>query len=342
MSLTAIWFVLVGVLFLVYAILDGFDFGVGILSLFGRSDEERRIHMNAIGPVWDGNEVWLVTAGGALFAAFPPVYATVFEGFYIALMLLLAALIFRAVSFEFRGKVEAPAWRRFWDLAFGLGSLAPALLLGVALGNLLRGIPIDEAGMFRGGFLGLLNPYALCLGLTSLCAFTLHGAMYMALKSDGDLRDRMGLFARRVFPVFAVFFLVAHLWTALGMTVLPEAPAALRALARGGDLVIAVALVAALWWALHRRPDLRMTGFALSCAAIGWSMVFALIALFPRLAPSSIDPAYSLTIHNTSSGPLTLRIMLIIALTGVPAVIAYQSAVYWIFRGKVVLTDDSY
>jgi cytochrome d ubiquinol oxidase subunit II len=168
MDLNSIWFWLIAVLIIGYAILDGFDFGVGVLSLFGRDEKERRIHFNAIGPVWDGNEVWLITGGGALFAAFPIVYATVFSGFYLALMLLLTALIFRAVSFEFRNKVESPGWRRAWDFAFGFGSLLPAVLFGIAVGNILRGVPIDASGNFLGTFLGLLNPYSIGVGLLSL------------------------------------------------------------------------------------------------------------------------------------------------------------------------------
>ena len=190
MDLNTIWFWLIGVLIIGYAILDGFDFGVGILSLFSRFENERRIHFNAIGPVWDGNEVWLLTGGGALFAAFPAVYAMVFSGFYIALMLLLAALIFRAVSFEFRNKVDSPAWRRLWDWAFGLGSLLPALLFGVVIGNILHGVPIDTNGNYLGTFIGLLNPYSLGVGFLSLVLFTMHGAIYLATKSDGILRDR--------------------------------------------------------------------------------------------------------------------------------------------------------
>ncbi|MCL5030614.1 MAG: cytochrome d ubiquinol oxidase subunit II, partial [Bacteroidetes bacterium] len=176
MDLNLTWFLLVGVLIIGYAILDGFDLGVGVIHLFTKDEIEKRIEMNAIGPVWDGNEVWLLTGGGALFAAFPIVYATVFSGFYIAFMLLLTALIFRAVSFEFRGKVNSSGWKKLWDLAFGLGSLLPSILFGVAIGNILRGIPINEQGNFTGSFIDLLNPYSILIGLLSLAMFIMHGA----------------------------------------------------------------------------------------------------------------------------------------------------------------------
>jgi len=191
MDLNTVWYLLLGLLLAIYSVMDGFDMGVGTLSLLARNDRERRIYLNAIGPVWDGNEVWLLTAGGAMFAAFPQVYATVFSGFYLALMLLLLALIFRAVSFEFYSKLDSPAWRKAWGLAFALGSLLPAVLMGVALGNILRGIPVDRAAEFRGTFLGLLNPYSILVGVGALVMFVMHGAAYMVLKTDGDLQNRM-------------------------------------------------------------------------------------------------------------------------------------------------------
>ena len=191
MDLNIIWFLLIAVLLIGYAILDGFDLGVGVLHLFTKDENERRININSIAPVWDGNEVWLLTAGGALFAAFPIVYATVFSGFYLAFMLLLFALIFRAVSMEFRGKVDSPKWRSVWDWAFGLGSLLPALLYGVAIGNILRGIPINSEGYFTGNFFSLLNPYSILVGLLSLVLFTMHGSIYLSMKSAGAHRERV-------------------------------------------------------------------------------------------------------------------------------------------------------
>src|SRR6266542_3135720 len=213
MDLNTIWFLLVGVLIAGYAVLDGFDLGVGALSLLARSKEERDLHVAAIGPVWDGNEVWLLTGGGALFAAFPPVYATVFSGFYLALMLLLVALIARAVSLEFRQLVAAPAWTRVWDWAFGLGSLVPAVLFGVAVGNVLRGVPIGPDFAWQGSFLGLLNPYAILIGLVSFAMFVMQGALYMRMKTEGELADRMGRIALVAYVAFAALFAVATVAT---------------------------------------------------------------------------------------------------------------------------------
>ena len=211
-----LWFLLFGVLVAGYAVLDGFDLGVGVLSLFRQSPDEKRLMINAIGPVWDGNEVWLLTAGGALFAAFPPVYATVFSGFYLALILLLVFLILRAVSMEFRGKVDSQTWRRFWDLGFGVGSFGPALLFGVAVGNIMRGIALDANGLYTGSFLDLLNPYALVMGLLSLVAFTCHGAVFMWTKSDGELAEAMRAWATRAWMLWVAVYVVATLFTFFG------------------------------------------------------------------------------------------------------------------------------
>ena len=212
-DLNTIWFLLVGILIIGYAILDGFDLGVGCLHLLARNDKERRIFMNSIGPVWDGNEVWLLTGGGALFAAFPVVYATVFSGFYLAFMLLLFALIFRAVSFEFRGKEESITWRKSWDWAFFLGSLLPAILFGVAIGNIMRGIPIDSEGIFRGSFLGLLNPYSLFIGIVSLTMFVWHGANYLTIKTESNLQIRAKKWAWQGWLVFLILYVIATVST---------------------------------------------------------------------------------------------------------------------------------
>jgi len=209
------WYILFGVLIIGYAILDGFDLGVGVLSLFGKRGEERRKYLNAIGPVWDGNEVWLLTAGGALFAAFPPVYATLFSGFYLVLMLLLLGLIFRAVSIEFRGKVADPRWQSFWDWGFGLGSFLPALLFGVAVGNVLRGVPLDTAGEYAGGFITLLNPYSLLLGTLGLVMFVCHGAIYMALKSEGELRESMLRWAMLGWMAWVVLYVLSTFYSTM-------------------------------------------------------------------------------------------------------------------------------
>ncbi len=339
--LSTIWFLLVGVLFTGYVILDGFDLGVGVLSLFAKNEDERRIHMKAIGPVWDGNEVWLLTAGGALFAAFPPVYATAFEGFYVALMLVLAALIFRAVSLEFHDKVDAPGWRRAWGLAFGVGSLLAAVLFGVAAGNIVRGIPIDTGFAFTGTFVGLLNPYSLLVGVAALVLLTAHGASYMTLKTEGELRDRMGRWALGGFVVFLALFAVAYLWTLTGAVWRGE-PEAWRSAYKLHFVVPVVAVLVAV--NLLRLLKVQRFGgaFLHSCLMVVTVMGFILVSLYPRLLPSSVDLAYSLNIENASSSTLTLTAMLVIALLGMPLVIGYQAMIYWIFRGAVDASDEGY
>jgi len=337
-DLNTTWFALIGILFTGYAVLDGFDLGVGVLHLFARDDTERRINMNAIGPVWDGNEVWLLTAGGALFAAFPPVYATVFSGFYMALMLILAALIFRAVSLEFRGKVDSSGWRRFWDWSFGLGSLLPAVLFGVAVGNLLRGVPIDGEGAYIGSFLGLLNPYAILIGLLSLVMFVMHGAMYMTLKTNGDLCKRMVKWASGAWIGFVALYFIATLYTFFEASYLFEGNFGnplfwmFLILLLGAIILTPIALKAGRYF----------RAFLASSATIVSVIGLAAVSMYPRLAPSSIDLAYSLTAYNASSTPRTLTVMLIIALIGMPVVIAYTVYIYRVFKGKTIITEESY
>jgi cytochrome d ubiquinol oxidase subunit II len=338
MDLNMIWFFLVGVLITGYAILDGFDLGVGVLSLFLKTADERRLAINAIGPVWDGNEVWLITGGGALFAAFPIVYATVFSGFYLALMLLLVALIFRAVSMEFRGKVDSPVWRRWWDRAFGIGSLLPAVLFGVAFGNILRGIPIDAQGMFTGSFPGLLNPYSILIGLLSLVLFTMHGALYLAMKTDGDLRNRLARWISTSWIAMIVLYVVATVATLFQSPFLfagmPAKPLfwGLLLLLLGSALMIPVSTRAARFG----------RAFLASSVTITCMIGLSALSLFPRLVPSSTDLRYSLTAYNASSTGTTLSAMLVIALIGMPLVIGYTVFIYRVFRGKVTITPDSY
>ncbi|MGD0037339.1 MAG: cytochrome d ubiquinol oxidase subunit II [Bacteroidota bacterium] len=338
MDLNSIWFWLLCVLIVGYAILDGFDFGVGILSLFGRDEKERRIHFNAIGPVWDGNEVWLLTGGGALFAAFPAVYATVFSGFYLALILLLAALIFRAVSFEFRNKVDSPTWRRAWDWAFGLGSLLPALLFGVAIGNILHGVPINADGNYLGTFFGLLNPYSIGIGLLSLVLFTMHGAIYLATKSDSDLRDRSQKWASYLWMVYVMLYVIITLWTWLASPFL-----FVDSLRNPMFYIFIIVLLGNIVYL----PILLKAGkfyksFIVSSLIIAAMLCQMALSLYPRLVPSSIDLHYSLTIYNSSSSPLTLQTMLVIAVIGIPIVIAYSIFIHYVFRGKVEITEESY
>ncbi|HOX42144.1 MAG TPA: cytochrome d ubiquinol oxidase subunit II [Myxococcota bacterium] len=337
-ALQLTWFLLFGVLVAGYAILDGFDLGVGVLSLTGRDEAERRLFGQAIAPVWDGNEVWLLTAGGSLFAAFPAAYASVFSGFYLAFMLLLLALIARAVALEFRSKVAAPGWRRTWDLAFGLGSLVPSLLFGVAVGNILRGLPLDGAGNYTGTFLGLLHPYALCLGLLALCMFVCHGALYMAGKVEGDLQRRMRAWAERAWAAWVALFLVGTLLTFF------FAPERLRILP-GNPLVWPVlagllASLAGLPGALGR-GRLRLA-FLLSAAAIGLQIALVGLSLYPHLVPALGDPAGGLTIVQASSSPHTLGVMLVIAGVGMPLVLAYTVFIYRVFKGKLRPGDEAY
>ncbi len=337
MDLNTIWFLLVAVLLAGYAVLDGFDLGAGTLHLLLRDETERRTVMNAVGPVWDGNEVWLLAGGGALFAAFPPVYATVFSGFYLALTLLLVALILRAVSFEFRGKVDTPRWRRSWDLAFGLGSAVPALLFGVAVGNVLRGVEVDAAGVST-TLPGLLNPYALLIGVLGLAMFVLHGATYLGLKTDGALRARMARTASLAWAAFIGLFAVATVTSYFVSPFLFDGWF-------GNPLTwlfFVLFLAACIAGPLAVRAGRLGRAFLASATATVSLIGLAGVGLFPRLVPVRPDLAASLTIYNASSSPHTLMAMLVIALIGMPFVIAYTALIYRAFRGKTTLTADSY
>ena len=337
-DLNTVWFILVGVLFAGYAMLDGFDLGIGALHLFTSEDEERRVMINAIGPVWDGNEVWLVTGGGALFAAFPNVYATVFSGFYLALYLLLAALIFRAVAIEFRSKRPERWWRQTWDVGFAVGSILSSLLIGVALGNIAWGIPIDEHGEFAGTFFSLLTPYPLLVGVTTVALFMMHGAIYGVMKTEGSLHDKLRGWAMNSI----IFFVICA--TMLTMATLLYVPH-LAARVRDNPWLFSVALANMLAIAnipreFHHGNDGR--AFLSSCAAIVTLMALFALNVFPNLVTSLPNPENSLNIHNAASSPNTLRIMLIIACIGLPVVLAYTVSIYWIFRGKVKLDRMSY
>ncbi len=338
MDLNAIWFLLVGVLFIGYAILDGFDFGVGILHLFAREEQHRRLAINAIGPVWDGNEVWLLTGGGALFAAFPVVYATVFSGFYLALMILLVALIFRAVAMEFRGKVDSPRWRQAWDWAFGLGSLIPALLFGVAFGNILQGVPVDRGAVYTGSFLGLLRPYPLLVGVLGLVTFTMHGAIYLTMKTEGSLRQRLVRLASRLWMVLVALYIIATVATIFVAPFLFAQDVS----SVGFWLLLRATVGAAMAIPGLLTANRYGRAFAASSGTIAGMMALSMLSLFPRLVPSSIDLEYSLTAYNASSSPATLLTMLIVALIGMPLVVGYTIVIYRVFKGKVVITPESY
>ena len=329
MDLNTLWFVLIAVLFTGFFVLEGFDYGVGILLPFvAKTDAERRRVINTIGPVWDGNEVWLLTAGGAIFAAFPHWYATLFSGFYLALFLILVALIVRGVAFEFRSKDKSPAWRATWDWMIFFGSLLPALLWGVALANLLKGVPIDASKNFVGGFFDLLSPYTLVAGLASLSLFVTHGAIFLNLKSTDPIRSRSTQIIKKIGPAATVLLLLfvvgTYAWTdvyaRLGVN-----PGLVPFLALGSLL--------SAGYLIHRE---RMGwAFVMTTAAIVFSVATLFMALFPRVMVSSLDPSWSLTIYNASSTPYTLKIMSIVAGIFVPIVLAYQGFSYWVFRHRI-------
>jgi cytochrome bd ubiquinol oxidase subunit II len=337
-DLNTVWFILVGVLFTGYAMLDGFDLGIGALHLFAKRDQDRRILLNSIGPVWDGNEVWLVTGGGALFAAFPNVYATVFSGFYLAFVLLLFALIFRAVAIEFRSKQPMRWWRQMWDIGFAAGSVLSALLIGVAMGNIAWGIPIDDRGEFAGTFLGLLHPYPLLLGVTTVALFMMHGAIYGLMKTEGDLHDQL----RRWAMNSIIFFVVCAAMTTMAtLLYVPHMAAQIRSHPWLFSIAIANMLcIANIPREFYLGRDFQ--AFLSSCLAMLTLMVLFGINQYPNMVFSTPNPENSLTIYNAASSQKTLHVMLIIACIGIPVVLAYTACIYWIFRGKVKMDRHSY
>ncbi len=337
-SLQTVWFLLIGVLLVGYAVLDGFDLGAGIVHLFvARNDAERRSVLNAIGPVWDGNEVWLITGGGALFAAFPLVYATVFSGFYLAVMLLLGALILRAVSIEFRSKETNRLWRRSWDLGFALGSALAALLFGVALGNVVRGLPLDEGGVYRGGLAGLMNPFSIVMGVLTLGLAAQQGSSWLVLKTEGALRDR----ARRA-GIAATLLVIVAWFVATDIAWFDSNRVfdnfARNPLAWLGPVASVVAL-ASMLLAYARRQEL--VAFVSSSVAIVGLAATAGATLYPNMVPA-VDASRSLTVNNAHSSDVTLTVMLVIALVGMPIVLAYTAFIYWKFKGKVQLDEAGY
>jgi len=342
MGLGDVWFVLVGVLLTGYAIFDGFDLGVGVLYPFlGKSEQDKTVMRRSVGPVWDGNEVWLLTGGGALFAAFPAVYATVFSGFYLALTLLLFALIFRAASLEFRH--SDPAWAKLWDGAFFVGSAVPALLFGVAVGNIVRGVPLTAAGemiagggepIFLGNLLAALNPYALVIGVFGLVWITLHGASWLCVKTTGDLYQRAVKLRKTLLVVFAVMIAVSTAATAL---LVPGAFAKVTGSVVGWVFVLVVIGGAVLSWVSASRGKDRPAWYGTTLAVVGMVGVWA-ASIYPALVPALPGSAGgALTIANASSSTLTLTVMLIIAAIGVPLVLWYHFIVYRAYRGKIEL-----
>ncbi|MFC4783420.1 cytochrome d ubiquinol oxidase subunit II [Nocardioides sp. MAHUQ-72] len=326
MELTTVWFCLIAVLWIGYFCLEGFDFGVGmLLPILASDDRERRVLINTIGPVWDGNEVWLLVAGGATFAAFPEWYATLFSGFYLPLLLILLALIVRGVAFEYRAKRPEAAWRARWDLAIIIGSYVPAVLWGVAFANILRGVPIDADLEYTGGFFNLLNPYALLGGLTTALLFLTHGAMFVALKTDGRIRHEARSLAAR-FGVLAAAVAVAFLfWTQVDTGNL-------------GSGLLFVAAAAALVASLVAIGAAREGwGFAGTFVTIALAVAGLFVALFPDVMPSSLADGTSLTTTNAAATAYTLKIMTVVAVVFTPLVLAYQGWTYWVFRRRIAV-----
>ncbi|MGC9142011.1 MAG: cytochrome d ubiquinol oxidase subunit II [Caldimicrobium sp.] len=333
-----IWFILWGVLWAVYFALDGFDLGAGSLLYFlGKNEKERRIIYQAIGPFWDGNEVWLITAGGATFAAFPTAYAVMFSALYTPLLLLLFSLIIRGVAVEYRNKHENPTWRSFWDFLFFLGSFVPALLLGVAFSNIFKGVPIDEKGLLQTNLFGLLNPYGLLGGLLFVFCFATHGALWVAFKTPSPFNERAASLAKKtwiltlilVIIFWAASFVATNLWENY-----KKAP-----------ILAVFPLLAAICYLmvpLFLNKEAYFKAWACSALTIIFFTAWGVAGLFPNILPSSINPAYSLTIFNSSSSPLTLKIMTTVALIFVPIVLAYTFWAYKTFSYKITEKDIAY
>ncbi len=336
MDLNTLWFILITILFTGFFFLEGFDYGVGILLPFlGKNDIERRVIINTIGPFWDGNEVWLLTAGGAIFAAFPNWYATLFSGFYLALALMLVALIVRGVAFEFRSKDERPAWRSFWDWMIFIGSLLPGFLWGVAISNIIEGVPIDAKMNYVGGFWNLLNPYALLGGLAFVALFTLHGAIFLSLRTQGEMLEKAYRAANRVWlpAVILVLLFVVVGYFVTGVFVRLGIDPGVAPLGAGAALL-------SVGWFIRAR--LSGWAFTMTGLTIVLSTLTVFLGLFPRVMISSLNPAWDLTIYNASSSPYTLTIMSWVALGFVPIVLAYQAWNYWVFRRRLGQPSESH
>jgi cytochrome bd-type quinol oxidase subunit 2 len=320
------WFIVIAILWTGFFILEGFDFGVGMLhSVVGRDEAERRAAINTIGPLWDGNEVWLIVAGAAMFAAFPGWYATMFSGMYLALVLLLASLIIRGVSFEYRGKRDAARWRRTWDWALTVGSVLAPLLIGIALGDLLAGLPIDSAQNYTGSFWELLQPYGIFTGITLVLICALHGATFLELKTTGDMRERAGRLARLVAPFTAAAVIGFIIWTHVTHTT--------AFFLNPIELLAVLAVLAAVW--LVYEPHRHGFAFAATTVTMASCIVSIFVGLYPNVMVSSTSTANNLTVHNTASGAYSLKVMTVVAIVLVPFVLAYQAWSYYVFRRRI-------
>jgi len=328
-SFVPFWFIVIAILWTGFFVLEGFDFGVGMLhSVVGRNDAECRAAINTIGPLWDGNEVWLIVAGAAMFAAFPGWYATMFSGMYLALVLLLAALIVRGVAFEFRGKHDDPQWRRTWDVSLTVGSVLAPLLIGVALADLLHGLPINSSQDFTGSFWDLLQPYALWTGVTLVLVCALHGATFLCLKTSGEMQERSALLARRVAPVTAALVVGFIIWT--------HVTASTTFFLNVIELLAILAVLAAVCLVYARRD-----GFAFSATTVTIaSCILAIfVDLYPNVMVSSTNAAYNLTVHNTASTPYSLKAMTVVVVIFLPLVLVYQAWTYYVFRKRISASD---
>lgn len=333
-----LWFLVVGGVFSGYAILDGFDLGAGAWHLFLKKEKSRRIALNAVGPVWDGNEVWLVIGGGALFAGFPVVYATLFSSMYIPFMLFLAFIIFRATAIEFRSKEEMTWWRKTWDITYSLSSIMLSILLGIILGNVLQGFEIGADYEFAGNWLNFFNPYAIILGVTTLSLFMMHGAIYLTMKTEGRLFTKLKLLLRRAIIFFILMFVITTAYTLIYFPHLSD---------RFKEAPILFIFPLLTFLTIANIPRLvnkskYRSAFLFSALTVSFSLAIVAIELYPVLIPSTLDAANSITIYNAASSEKSLSILLTIAAIGAPLVLSYTAFVFWTFRGKVKLDETSY
>jgi len=337
-NLHQIWFIIIGILLTGYFILDGYDLGVGILHMFVKRDDDRRLVLNSIGPLWDGNEVWLVTFGGALFAAFPNAYALAFSGFYLLIMMVLCALIFRAVSIEFRSKKKMPAWRTFWDIMFSLASTLAAFLFGVIVGHMMHGVQFGNEMEYTGSLSDHFTPYSTLIGFFAIAACAMHGSIFLYLKTEGELQKKIHGWMWTTFGIFVVFYMLSTIYT------LVDVPHAVENFKRWplawAVVVLNVLAIANIPRAIH----LGKPGYAFvsSCCALAALTFLFGVGMYPNLIFSSTDPNFTLNIYNAASSDKTLKIMLIVAILGMPCVLSYTSVVHWVFRGKVQLGKTSY
>ena len=334
-----IWYLIIGISVVLYTVLDGFDLGVGCLHLFARNDNERRLMLNAIGPVWDGNEVWLIIIFGGIFVGFPPVYATIGSGFYNIMMILIAGLIIRAVSIEFRSKKESPEWRAFWDCMFSIGSYVIAFMIGLIMGNLIVGIPLDIHGEFVGTFGDFFTPYTILVGITGTAVFMMHGAIYMLMKTEGTMHERVRRWVNPTITIFIIFYLITTIITLVYKSPMIELMEEIPYLFAIGFLTL-IAIVCVPCF-VHRKKD--GTAFIFSSLSIVFLISLFGLGTYPNMVRSTIDPqTNSLTLFNSAATLPTMKVILIVAAIGVPLALAYGYWVYRIFRGKVTLDDTSY